>query len=100
MSDAQSMPAPPDVSPPARIDVKRAFHVYVHGRSRNIDPHGKTTAVARLAALAGAPDESAAEGPARAAVHVSVPERSDLRYDRNAGTWRDRGAADRGGGEA
>lgn len=77
----------PDVGLPARLDMRRALDVYVAGRSRTLGPEEKGTMVGGLVEtpLPGPPAETPrSEVPA--AQGVSVPD--ELRFDRNAGTWR------------
>jgi len=76
---------------PTRIDLRRAFDVYVYGRNRTLGPDQKGAAVSgslapRTPASGDGPgaNDGGVETPAR----VPVPEQ--LRFDRNAGTWRDR----------
>ncbi len=76
----------PDVAMPSRINMHRAFNTYVFGRSRKLAPLEKKAAVAETSG----PSPSAEEGEpplirARPA-SVAVPE--ELRFHRNAGTWR------------
>ena len=94
MSDTGSKP-PPEIDLPVGLDVRRAFDAYVFGRSRNIDPGEKQSAVAGDSR----PDPADASTPIVVADGgtVSVPIRSHLRYDRNAGIWRDLTEADGGG---
>ena len=95
MSDTGPNSSPPDIDLPGGLDIRRAFDAYVFGRNRNIEPAEKQSAVAGDSSTgpAGAtePVIQAEEGT------VSVPLRSQLRYDRNAGTWRVLTEADRGG---
>ena len=77
----------PDVGLPARLDMRRAFDVYVAGRNRTLGPEEKGT-------LVGGSVETPFPGPSAetprrdspATQGVSVP--NELRFDRNAGTWR------------
>jgi hypothetical protein len=77
----------PQVGLPARLDMKRAFDVYVAGRNRTLGPEEKGT-------LVGGPVETPLPGPSAetprpevpAAQGIPVPD--ELRFDRNAGTWR------------
>ena len=79
----------PDVGLPARLDMRRACEIYVYGRSRTLAPPEKGSAVAGTVAapFAGASDAGQATPVNRETV-VSVP--YELRFDRNAGTWRPR----------
>ena len=99
MSDMVSGTPSPDVGLPRRVDTRRAFRVYVSGRSRNIDPEAKREATTPSAS------RDSVSGPLPGRDHspqssVTVPERVVLRYDRNAGSWRDTATADRGIGDA
>lgn len=91
-----SRPSSPVVKVPGRIDVRRAFDVYVWGRSRTLGPDAKQ------AAVDDAPDGSdgalgvAIPPPEGARRSVSVPE--ELSFERGAGVWRSR--ADGGGRES
>jgi hypothetical protein len=81
---------------PTRIDVKRAFDVYVYGRDRTLAPSQKGAAIegrpsAPRFETEGAEQEERSMPPAR----VTVPR--ELRFDRSAGTWRDRLAGQDGG---
>ncbi|MFQ5888428.1 MAG: hypothetical protein ACE5JR_00095 [Gemmatimonadota bacterium] len=75
--------------PPCRIDLRRAFDIYVRGRSRNTDPEEKAR---RVSSPVDPPDagaaalESGVRPPAR--FGVPIPERLD--FHRGAGTWRER----------
>ncbi|MDP2471829.1 MAG: hypothetical protein Q8W45_09900 [Candidatus Palauibacterales bacterium] len=75
----------PDVGLPTRLNVRRAFEVYVLGRDRTLAPDEKDRAVP-----AGAPTpvtgRDGGEAPVVAAAAVSVPH--ELSFDRGAGTWR------------
>ena len=69
--------------------MRRAFDLYVFGRSRTLGPDEKSAAVP----TDETPPAATADGDAQLAVPaqrgtVAVPER--LRFDRNAGTWRSR----------
>lgn len=88
--DEAGTPKSPDMGLPARLDMRRAFDIYVSGRDRTLAPSQKRDVVG------GAVSEPFAEPPAVPPAHsetdggvVDVP--SELRFDRNAGTWRDRG---------
>ena len=85
---ARPSSAAPDVGLPARLDMKRAFDIYVSGRSRSLGPLEKGAVVG---GQAGTPFRQASAqtphgGPGSHASKVSVP--AALRFDRNAGTWR------------
>ncbi len=80
-------PSTPDVGLPARPDMRRAFDIYVAGRSRTLAPAEKSSIVG------GVVDAPYAEPPAQdpdapyvRGSGVSVP--TVLRFDRGAGTWR------------
>ena len=76
---------------PTRIDVRRAFDVYVYGRNRTVGPDQKGAAVSGSPASrpsASNAESQASDGAVASVVRVSVPR--ELRFDRNAGTWRDR----------
>ena len=79
----------PDVGLPGRLDMRRAFDIYVFGRSRTLGPTEKGTLVGGTATLPFA--EPAVQVPAAAPpIRVpSVPVPDELCFDRNAGTWRD-----------
>ena len=77
----------PGVGLPLRLDMRRALAVYVAGRNRTLGPDEK-------GAMVGGPVGTPLPGPsvetarpqAPAVNGVSVPD--ELRFDRNAGTWR------------
>lgn len=80
----------PDVGLPNRLDMRRAFDIYVYGRGRALGPAEKG------AAFEGSPvrpvsrpavDGSFSDLPSGT---TAVPMRSELRFDRSAGTWRQR----------
>ena len=76
----------PDVGLPARLDMRRAFDVYVAGRNRTLGPEEKGTMVGGSVEtpFPGPSDDTPPDFPV--ARGVSVP--NELRFDRNAGTWR------------
>jgi hypothetical protein len=82
-------PSPaPVVGLPARLNMRRAFDIYVSGRSRSLGPIEKEAVVG---GHAGAPLPQAAVegsdlGPAIRASRISIP--AELRFDRSAGKWR------------
>lgn len=80
--------AAPDIGLPARLNLKRAFDIYVSGRSSSLGPIEKGAVVGGPAAMPF-PQASAQDphrGPGTHASKVPVP--GALRFDRNAGTWR------------
>jgi len=80
-----SDPVMPDLGLPARVNMKRAYDIYVFGRNRTLGPAEKSRLIGGQAESPfGRPPISPVE-PGEAA-QVSVPTR--LRFDRNAGTWR------------
>ena len=83
----------PDVGPPGRLDMRRAFDIYVFGRNRTMSPEEKGRVVGGTAEVPFAvpPAEVRASAPAIRGPAVPVP--SELRYERNAGTWRHSGVA-------
>lgn len=83
----------PDVGLPGRLDMRRAFDIYVFGRSRTMGPEEKGSVVGGTAEVpfAEPAEEISASAPAIRGPAVPVP--SELRYDRNAGTWRHGGVA-------
>lgn len=87
----------PPVAPPARLDVQRAFDIYVFGRSRNIGPEAKGAVVGGVVAepVARPPREGLAAEAGVPARRVPVPEA--LSFERNAGTWRRRGGSPKEG---
>lgn len=86
--DRRAAVVAPDVGLPGRLDMRRAFDIYVFGRSRKLGPAEKGTVVGGTAELAFVEPmrEPAAIPPIR---HPGVPVPNELRFDRNAGTWRD-----------
>lgn len=96
MSERREAPSPSDASRgspasrpglPSRIDVRRAFEVYVYGRDRTLAPTQKREAVPeRSTAEASGPDTLATVDHPALPVSVTVP--LALRFDRSAGTWR------------
>lgn len=87
---ARAAATTPDVGIPSRLDVRRAFDIYVFGRSRTLGPAEKDTVFegtparpVSLPAAGGSPSDL----PTGA---TAVPMRSELRFDRGAGTWRQR----------
>lgn len=76
------------ISLPAGVNVRRAFDIYVAGRSRTLAPAEKTAA-AREAAPEGQDRRTGTArqvAPELPQARVEVPR--ELRFDRNAGTWR------------
>ena len=83
----------PDVGLPGRLDMRRAFDIYVFGRSRTMGPDEKGSVVGGTAEV---PFAEPADGISASATSIrgpAVPVPSELRYDRNAGTWRHGGVA-------
>ena len=84
----------PDLGLPGRLDMRRAFDVYVLGRNRTMAPEEKGSMVGGAAEV---PFAVPAGGGPRASIPAirppAVPVRSELRYDRNVGTWRHSGVA-------
>jgi len=77
----------PAVGFPARLDMRRALDVYVAGRSRTLGPEEKGTMVGgSVETPLPGPSAETPRSEAPAAQGVSVPD--ELRFDRNAGTWR------------
>lgn len=76
----------PDVGLPARLDMRRAFDIYVSGRNRTLGPAEKGAIVGGAVETPYAEPSAENPGPASVGQGVSVP--SELRFDRNAGTWR------------
>jgi hypothetical protein len=72
---------------PVRPDMRRAFDLYVFGRSRTLGPDEKGAAIPGdgTPPATGPDGDGQLELPAQRGT-VAVPER--LRFDRNAGTWR------------
>ena len=86
--DAGQADAAPEVRLPVRLDMRRAFDIYVSGRNRTLGPAEKGSIIGgSVQTPYAAPSE---EGPELAApvreTGVSVP--SELQFDRNAGIWR------------
>ena len=79
----------PDVGLPVRLDMRRALDIYVFGRNRTLGPTEKGSAIPGTAAapFADPPAPGAMTPPPVSAAGVPVP--GELRFDRNAGTWRD-----------
>jgi hypothetical protein len=80
--------AVPGVGLPSRLNMKRAFDIYVSGRSRSLGPNEKAAVVGGHAETPF-PQASAAssnQDPGVRGGKVNVP--ATLRFDRNAGTWR------------
>jgi hypothetical protein len=75
----------PHVGLPARLDMRRALAVYVAGRNRNLDPEAKG---AMVGGAPGTPLPGPSVEKARPQVPAAVSVPDDLRFDRNAGTWR------------
>lgn len=91
---AEHRPLTPGVALPARMDMKRAFDIYVAGRNRTLGPEEKS------GLAGGRADAPFAEPPASPVpvvdgAKVAVP--AELRYDRNAGTWRTPDGPSKGG---
>jgi hypothetical protein len=80
--------AAPDVGLPARLNMKRAFDVYVAGRSRSLGPLDKGALVGGQVEtpFPQASAQDVRRDPVLQVSKVSVP--AVLRFDRNAGTWR------------
>jgi hypothetical protein len=78
----------PDVGLPARLDMRRAFDIYISGRNRTLGPAEKRAMVGGSVETPYAAPSEANPDPAspQPGAAVSVPE--ELRFDRNAGTWR------------
>ena len=75
----------PHAGLPARLDMRRALAVYVAGRSRTLDPDEKG---AMVGGSIGMPLAGPSVENARPQVPAVVPVPEELRFDRNAGTWR------------
>jgi len=88
-AEAPAASTSPKPGLPTRIDLRRAFDVYVYGRNRTLGPDQKGAAVSGKAVGETAPASASdpVEDPAAPGVIVPVP--TELRFDRNAGTWRD-----------
>jgi hypothetical protein len=85
---------PGSISLPERLDLKRAFQIYVEGRARSLGPDEKRRAAAAdLGPATSSASESGlpAAPPSRPRFGVPVPEQ--LAFHRNAGTWLDRPAS-------
>lgn len=96
MSDSKA--TAPDVGLPGRLDVRRALAIYVAGRNQTLSPEEKGN---RARGTAKAPFASPSTGPERgepAGDTTSIPVPRQLRFDRNAGTWRGRPAVQDSGG--
>ena len=80
--------APPTPGLPSRIDVKRAFDVYVDGRSRTLAPSQKDAAIESRspAPRLDGRGESVQDERSAPSTRVTVPR--TLSFDRGAGTWR------------
>jgi len=92
--DRRATVVAPEVGIPGRLDMRRAFDIYVFGRSRNLGPAEKGSVVGGTAGLPCVdPAQEPAAVPAIRAPGVPVPD--ELRFDRNAGTWRDGGDSSR-----
>ena len=77
----------PNVGLPPRLDMRRALAVYVAGRSRTLGPDEKGAMVGGPVAMPlPGPSVETAGSKVPAVNGVSVPD--ELRFDRNAGTWR------------
>ena len=86
MSDSKAIT--PDVGLPGRLDLRRALAIYVAGRNRTLSPEEKAiqargTAETPLALPSTGPERGEQTG---GTTSISVPHQ--LRFDRNAGTWR------------
>jgi hypothetical protein len=87
----------PVVGLPARLNLRRAFDIYVSGRSRSLGP-GEKEAVAGGRAETPFPLEAVGGsdlGTVTQATRVSVP--AALRFDRGAGKWRSFQSPPKGG---
>ena len=77
----------PDVGLPPRLDMRRALAVYVAGRNRTLGPDEK-------GAMVGGPVGTPLPGPSvettapQVPAVQGIPVPDELRFDRNAGTWR------------
>ena len=77
----------PSVGLPPRLDMRRALAIYVAGRSRTLGPDEK-------GAMVGGPVGTPLPGPSVETARPEVPAENgvsvpdELRFDRNAGTWR------------
>ena len=76
----------PDVAMPSRMNTHRAFNTYVFGRSRKLAPLEKKAAVAETSGPPPSADDG--EPPLVEARPASVAVPEELRFHRNAGTWR------------
>jgi len=87
---ARSSVVAPEFWLPRRLDMRRAFDIYVFGRSRTLGPGEKGSAVGGAVAVpfAEPSGEDAVSTPAQRGQAVPVPD--ELRFDRGAGTWRHR----------
>jgi hypothetical protein len=86
--DGRDAVVAPEVGIPGRLDMRRAFDIYVFGRSRKLGPAEKGSVVGGTAELPCVdPTQEPASIPPVRAPGVPVP--NELRFDRNAGTWRD-----------
>lgn len=87
-SDAGKADAAPEVRLPLRLDMRRAFDIYVSGRNRALGPGEKGSIVGGSVQTpyAEPAEESVEPASTGSGPTVSVP--SELRFDRNAGTWR------------
>ena len=84
----------PDLGLPGRLDMRRAFDVYVFGRNRTMAPEEKGSVVGGATEVPFAvPSGGELRASPPAISPPPVPVRSELRYDRNAGTWRHSGVA-------
>ena len=87
-TDRRATVVAPEVGIPGRLDMRRAFDIYVFGRSRKLGPAEKGSAIGGTTELPSAePAQEPDEIPPIRAPGVPVP--NELRFDRNAGTWRD-----------
>ena len=83
----------PDVGLPGRLDMRRASDIYVFGRNRTMGPEEKGSVVGGSAEMRFAAPSEEISASAHAVSGPAVPVPSELRYDRNAGTWRHGGVA-------
>ncbi len=78
---------PPDLGLPARLDMRRAFDIYVSGRGRTLGPGEKAALVGGAAGLPYAEPPAASPDPV-SPYTARVPVPDELRFERGAGTWR------------
>jgi hypothetical protein len=93
-------PRAPAVGLPGRIDVRRAFDVYVWGRSRTLGPDEKAESVGGAHGTRPAvPREGTSALPSSGTrKRIAVPD--ELRFERSAGVWRLRGSEGPAGSRA